>query len=84
MESEHKAIGKIATILKELKEQLIKFEYETVQGYGGKIYTLNDPEQTKKLINDFIDATNNKIQAIRAELVTITRDEELVRKIMGI
>ena len=84
MESERRAIEKIATALRELEGELIKFG--TVAGYGLARYgaqTLNISPESRPAITIFINTINSKIQAIRNELMSLTKDEDLIKKIMG-
>ena len=78
MESEREAIGIIADTLKQLESELI--EFASASGYGTA--HANFPPD-RNVIRNFVNSTNSNIQAIRNELTKITRDEDLIRRIIG-
>jgi len=80
METEAEAIRKIADILKKLEEDMITFS--AANGYGGRSYP-SDPAQIVASIRDYTNSLNSNIQHIRIELRKLTRDQELLKRIMG-
>ena len=78
MESEKEAIGRIADILKAFEEEFINFAAASGYGTAQGNYPPN-----RDTIRNFVNSTNSKIQAIMIELRKITRDEDLIKRIMG-
>ena len=78
MESEREAIGRIADILKRLEDETTDFA--ALCGYGT---ARGAPPVSREDMVKFFNDNNGHIQAIRAELRKIARDEDLIRRILG-